>query len=224
MSDSSRLNEHEIASLAASVKAPESLHRRVQAMAGEAAARGEKRGARLSAGRLRLGVAAVAAAGIAAAALAVSLPGGGSSGLTVQTAAALALKQATMPAPAENRAVRSQLELSVEGVAFPYWSERFGWRSTGERTDNIGGRSVTTVFYSGPRGHRIGYAIAAGRAPRLGGSLRWHAGVPYRVFSQNGATAVAWPRNGHLCVMAGRGVSPKMLLRLAGWSQPGANA
>ena len=73
-------------------------------------------------------------------------------------------------------------------MPFPYWEERFGWRSTGARNDRIGGRAVTTVFYADGRGHRIGYAIVAGpRAPSIsGGVVRWRNGTAYRLLRQNG--------------------------------------
>lgn len=225
-----RITENEIAKLAASVKAPESLHRRVQEMVEEADGRARKRQPRsawrwspASWSRARFGVAATVAAGLAAAALAVGLSGGGSSGLTVEKAAALTLSHATMAAPRESSANHAQLDASVEGVAFPYWRERFGWRSAGARVDRVAGRSVTTVFYTDSAGRSIGYAIASGRAPQLSGAtIRWSSsGVPYSVSTQDGATVVAWPRKGHLCVVSGRGVDAATLLRLAGWRHAG---
>ncbi|MGN6372263.1 MAG: hypothetical protein ACTHM1_04645 [Solirubrobacteraceae bacterium] len=230
-----RITEDQIAKLAASVKAPESLHERVQEMVEQADARAPKR--RRSAARrrrpawspaawspARLGVAATAAAGLAAVAVGVGVSGGGSSGLTVAKAAALTLRPATMGAPRESAANHTQLDVSVQGVAFPYWRERFGWRSAGERVDRVDGRSVTTVFYADRTGRWIGYAIASGRAPQLtGGTVRWSSlGVPYSVSTQGDATVVAWPRKGHLCVVSGHGVDTATLLRLAGWRQSGA--
>lgn len=227
-----RITEEQIAKLAASVKAPESLHERVQEMVEQAEA-GTHKGRRRSAVRrwstgawgpvtwspARFGLAATAAAGLAAAAIGVGLSGGGSSGLTVEKAAALTLRPATMAAPRESPANHAQLETSVEGVAFPYWRERFGWRSAGARVDEVAGRSVTTVFYTDRAGRWIGYAIASGRSPQLtGGTVRWSSrGIPYSVSTQDGATVVAWPRKGHLCVVSGRGVDTSTLLRLAGW-------
>lgn len=226
-----KITENEIAKLAATVKAPESLHRRVQEMVEEADGRTGERQRRLTLrwspvawSPARLGLLATAVAGLAAAAIAIGLSGGGSPGLTVERAAALTLSHATMAAPRESSANHAQLEASVEGVAFPYWRERFGWRGAGERIDRVAGRSVTTVFYTDSAGRRIGYAIASGRSPRLsGGTIRWSSrGVPYRVSTQEGATVVAWPREGHLCVVSGRGVDAATLLRLAGWHRTGA--
>jgi len=199
---------------AVDVRAPASLHRRVEAMA---PARRKRRPA-----TPRVGFAAAAAAALAAGALAIGLIGGpthpGSSGLSVQRAAALTLSPATMGAPAESTTHRAQLAASVGGVAFPYWEERFGWRGSGARSDRLAGHVVTTVFYSNAQGRRIGYAIVSGRAPATsGGSTIRRWGVSYRLLSQDGATVVAWQRGGHLCVVSGRGVSASTLLSLASW-------
>jgi hypothetical protein len=195
---------------AVEVRAPAPLHRQVEAMLAPARRRRTSR---------RIGFAAAATGALAAtAAIAVGLSGGGSSGLSVQQAATLTLSPATGAAPVEDRARRAQLAATVGGVPFPYWKERFGWRSSGTRTDRIAGRSVTTVFYSNADGQRIGYAIASGRAPTTHGGMvvrRW--GVSYRVLSQDGAAVVTWQRGGHLCVVAGRGVSAQTLLSLASW-------
>jgi hypothetical protein len=156
------------------------------------------------------------------------LSGGGGGGALTPQAAALALGRATLPAPRESASNRSELTASVGGVAFPYWKERFGWRGSGARSDTLGGRAVTTVFYSNPSGQRIGYAIVAGAAPASGGGAggalirRW--GVSYRLSSQDGANVIVWRRGGHLCVMAGRGVSPRTLLNLASWGSERAHA
>jgi hypothetical protein len=218
------LVELDIAALASGVRAPESLHRRVQEMAVQASA---KRASRwrgrqaLPAARWRLaGGAATATCAAAAAATALVLAGGGSPGLSVQQAAALTLRAPSMPAPRESRTQRDQLAKSVEGVAFPYWREQFGWRSEGARIDHVAGRTITTVFYSDGAGRWIGYAIASGRTPKIGGgTVHWHSGIPYRVSSVRGATVVAWPRDGHLCVVSGRGMSADTLVHLAAWTE-----
>lgn len=223
----------------AKVDAPESLHRSVEAMLAPSAQEAD-RGVRglassLSANRsplgsrlagltgLRVGLAGVGALAAIAVLAVVELGGGKShsgspSGLNVQKTAALTLSSATGPAPPENERDRSQLRVAVDGVAFPYWRERFGWRGIGTRSDTIAGRAVTTVFYANSAGQRVGYAIASGRAPTVAGGTvvrRW--GVPYRVLEHAGATVVSWQRDGHLCVMAGRGVSARTLVSLASW-------
>ncbi|HZL48836.1 MAG TPA: hypothetical protein VFC30_07465 [Solirubrobacteraceae bacterium] len=175
---------------------------------------------------LPVGLVAASAAGVAAVAIAigVGLGGGGSTAPSLRQAAAPTLRAATLPAPPESGANHTQLAAEVDGVKFPYWGERFGWRGTGTRSDRIDGRTVTTVFYADARGRRIGYAILAGTpAPRIdGGVVTWRGGVPYRLLIENGASAVTWLRDGHLCVVSGHGVSGATLLRLASWSDPGA--
>jgi hypothetical protein len=149
----------------------------------------------------------------------------GPSGPTLSAASQLTLGAATRGAPGESTAHAAQLNVAVDGVAFPYW-EDLGWRASGMRADTLGGRSVTTVYYSGSHGERIGYAIVGGMpAPALrGGVVVWHAGAPYRVLSLHGAPVVAWRRNGRLCVLSGRGVGAATLVRLAAWGEGGAPA
>ena len=120
----------------------------------------------------------------------------------------------------------AHLAAAVDGVAFPYWEDRFGWRSTGTRRDHVNGRAVTTVFYADRRGRQIGYAIVAGTpAPTQDhGAIAWRNGTRFRVLQLDGATVVSWLRDGHLCVVAGRGVSGATLLALASWHDRGSVA
>ena len=209
-------------------RAPEALHRRIEQMASERSRSGRhRRTARgaFAAGRSalvpRVGALAALAAALVAV-LAIVLGGGGRS-LSVQQATALTLSHPTAAAPAEMSPSSSELVAAVEGVHFPYWEERFGWRSTGQRTDTLEGHAVTTVFYADRGGQRVGYAIVAGRAPSLsGGSVKWLGGRPYRLLSIGGARTVVWLRGGRLCVLSGRGVSGGTLLRLASWGERAA--
>jgi hypothetical protein len=212
---------------AVDVRAPETLHRRVREMvASPPAARRRARGGALG-GRLRPTLAAMAVAAIAGAAVAL-LTGGAQhrQGPSLSAASRLTLSAASTGAPRESRAHAAQLDVAVDGVAFPYWEERFGWRATGTRTDTIGGRSVTTVFYSGPHARRIGYAIVGGTpAPAAsGGTVVWHGGVAYRLRQVGGVPVVTWQRDGRLCVLSGRGVNGTTLVRLASWSEGGTAA
>jgi hypothetical protein len=208
------------------VRAPEELRRRVQALVDERASGSQghrgagNRARRSGTGSLKFGGAIVAAAAIAAI-LVLALAGGGSSGLSVRRASALTLSAATMAAPSENQRALGTLQEAVDGVAFPYWKGRFGWRASGARSDQIDGRAVRTVFYSDGRGQRIGYAIVAGTpAPAAsGGAVVWRAGTPYRLLSEHGVSSVVWLRSEHLCVVAGRGVSSATLLALASWRE-----
>jgi hypothetical protein len=167
-----------------------------------------------------------AAGGLLAATVAVLIValGGGSGGssLGLQQAAALTLGPAKAPAPAERRGSATELVAAVQGIHFPYWEEHFGWRSTGQRSDRVRGREVTTVFYANRRGQRIGYAIVAGTpAPGIGGGvLSWRHGSSYRLHSTQGANVVTWLRGGHLCVLSGRDIGGAALVRLASWGEP----
>ncbi len=205
--------------------APESLHRRIESLvASHQSQRFTPRSPRRSLRRfspLGLAGAGAMAAAVVAVAVAVGLSGGGSAPtVSFSQAAASTLRAATLPAPPESQVHHAQLAVAVNGVPFPYWSERFGWRSTGSRTDRVDGRSITTVFYANSNGRRIGYAILAGTPvpPVGGGVIAWRGGVSYRLLSENSAAVVTWLRDGHLCVVSGRGVSSATLLRLASWS------
>jgi hypothetical protein len=224
------------------VRAPEELHERVQALArqrsklpwgrrvrrGDGVAPDARRGflaspraaARQAAPLFswRLG-AAVAAAAIAGA-LVAGLTGAGSSGLSVRQASALTLRGATGAAPKPSRSNRDELAAAVDGVAFPYWEDAFGWRAVGVRTDRIGGRTVTTVFYSDRSGARVGYSIVSGaKPPRISeGVVAKRGGTHYWLLNVNGVPVVTWLRGGHLCVVSGRGVDGATLLRLASWT------
>jgi hypothetical protein len=167
----------------------------------------------------------VAAAAVAGA-LVAGLTGGGSSGLSVRQATALTLREATGAAPAKSKSDRDTLAVAVNGVAFPYWEDEFGWRAVGTRTDRVAGREVTTVFYANRRGQTIGYAIASGaKPPRISeGMMARRGGIHYWLLSVNGVPVVTWLRDGHLCVVSGRGVSGATLLRLASWNEHGMAA
>ena len=209
------------------VRAPDELHRRVESLI---SARSPSGARPASSGRSRFrfalgfaGTMVIAAA--VAIALAVGLSsGGGTPKLTLRQASALTLRAATLPAPSESTRNGGQLTAAVDEIAFPYWEDRFGWRSTGERSDQIDGRAVKTVFYEDAHGRRIGYAIVADTpAPALsGGRVAMRGSVPYRMFAENGAQSISWLRDGHLCVVSGRGVSTATLLKLASWSDHGS--
>lgn len=235
MSEHRPTSETDVAELIRSidVRAPESLHEAVEQLIAERssrarAERGARRGTRELPERpgrsysLRPRLAALGAIAAAVVALAIVVgTSGSSSTLSVHDAAALTLRPATSPAPAEKSSNHTELAASVDNVAFPYWGAHFGWRSTGKRTDTIDGRTVTTVYYANARGHRVGYAIVGGSAPTQlsGGVVSRRDGTPYRLLTINGAPVVAWMREGHLCVVSGRGVDGETLLRLASWDE-----
>jgi hypothetical protein len=198
--------------------APGRLHARVEAMVAEHSERPVTLREALAGARLRLGALAAAGAAVGVAvALALGGPGGG--GPSFSQAAAVTLRPATLPAPGENPSDQAQLSASVDGVAFPYWQDKFGWRSSGSREDIVGGRHVRTVFYTNGKGQRVGYAIVSGTpAPGVpGGEERWREGTVYHLSTAGGAHVVTWKRDGRLCIVAGYGVAPQKLLTLASW-------
>ena len=232
------------------VRAPDSLHDAVDAMIAEHTSRGGWRRARArqraqpgraaaARGRgpardgsaraygLRPRLTALGAIAAAVIAFAIVIGTSGSSPtLSVHDASAVTLRAATSGPPAESASHTAELAASVDGVTFPYWGAHFGWHATGKRTDTIDGRQVTTVFYVGSQGRRVGYAIVGGsaRTQLSGGVVSRHDGVPYRLLTVHGVPVVAWMREGHLCVVSGRGVGGATLLRLASWEERRAQA
>lgn len=222
MSEPRPRNEPELIELVRSIDAPapEELHREVHALISARRSSGAS-----AAGRpllVRGVVATTALAAMFAAALVIVVSGGsgGSPAISLREASAPTLRPATAPAPPQRAGDRAQLAVAVDGVSFPSW-QRLGWRSTGARSDRVGGHTTTTVFYADVRGHRVGYTIIAGAAPRVsGGTLAWRGGTRYRLSFADGASVVTWRREGHMCVLSGRGVSSATLMRLADWGEP----
>ncbi len=106
------------------------------------------------------GASAVAAAVVV---LVIALGGGGPS---IAAAAALATRGASSPAPAADPAAPARLlSAHVGNVWFPNWEWQGGWRSSGARTDRLGDRSVTTVYYApgGPPGRVLDRLDAGAR-------------------------------------------------------------
>jgi hypothetical protein len=226
MSERPARTESELIELVRSidVRAPEALHHRVEELIAEQAPRSRRRWPAQALGFLGA-PRALAGAGALVAAVAVVLVlsvGGTGQSLSVSQAAALTLSPATGAAPAESPGGRAQLAAAVDGVSFPYWQERFGWQASGSRSDRVDGRTVRTVFYSDARGQRVGYAIVAGTPPprASGGTVTRLGSTSYRLLNRDGATVVTWLRDGHLCVVSGRGVSANTLLALASWGTP----
>jgi hypothetical protein len=210
------------------VRAPDSLHRKVDAMIAErtrgpARAPGAaRRGSSVDGRRTfelgpRIAAGGAFAVALIALAIVIGLSGGGST-LSLRDASALTLRSATDKAPSESASDHRELTAAVDGVTFPYWGGHFGWRTTGTRSDRVDGREITTVFYENKRGQRVGYAIAAGKAPpQSGGIVSVKDGTPYRLLTVGGVEVVSWLRDGRLCVVSGHGVKGATLLRLASW-------
>ncbi len=156
-------------------------------------------------------------------ALVLALAGQPASSPTVAQAARLALRPATLPSPSENAPHSHALDITIEGVAYPYWQGSLGWRAIGSRRDRLDGRTVTTVFYErapggGSAGARIGYAIVSGRSLSLPpGAVVVHRGLSFHVLAAQGATVVTWRRAGHTCILVARDVAASRLMDLASW-------
>ena len=163
----------------------------------------------------RLAVLPAATAIAAAAAAVVILVSGGSTAPTVPAAAHFALASSTLPSPAVDPNQSDELTLRGAGIPFPAWSKK-GWTTDGARTDTVGGRRITTVFYKSSSGKRIGYAITGG-TPLSGvhGNSATRYGVTFTMQPAGDAKLITWVRDGHTCIIAGRNVSYATLLRLA---------
>lgn len=166
------------------------------------------------------------AATLAATVLVVVLLSGSEAGApTIGEAAELSQRGATAPAPPADSAEPNLLAASIGGVAFPDYAESFGWRASGERTDDLGERMAGTVYY-GRAGSEIAYTIVSGEALEwpAGARLTTLEGIELRSFERDGETVVTWLRDGRVCVLSGAGVARDELLELAAWKGEGAVA
>jgi len=197
---------------ARSERAPASLRAELGAIRERAGARSGLRLRQPLLPRPVLRYTGLAAAALTAAivALAVTL-GGGAASPSIAQAASLALRGSAAPAPAPDpSAPASLLTARVGDLHFPNWQRVGGWRSVGERTDQLANRTVTTVYYaSGKR--RLAYSIVS--TPTLAGYRS--TGAPYATFGQHGRTVVVWEERGHTCVLSAAGISAASLWRLA---------
>jgi hypothetical protein len=147
----------------------------------------------------------------------VAALGSGQAALTVADAATLAARPAAaiVPEPPDDSAMLPRLRAA--GLPFPYWEDRFGWKATGVRDDDVDGRTLTTVFYHS-RGRRIAYTIVPGtRLPAApGADTIKRGGIVLHASPDNRRMIVTWLRRGHTCVLSGN-VPLDTLLRLAVW-------
>ncbi len=189
-------------------------------MSGRARARDARRS--LSLRRPPRLAAAVALATAAAVVLVLVLTtGGGTSAPTALQASSSGLGSATHAAPAESPHNPRLLAASAAGIDYPYWGGKLGWRAVGTRTDMVGGRTVTTVFYTNSRALRIGYSIVSGAAlaiPAGSASVQRH-GVSFHVLNHANPTIITWREAGHTCILTARGVGAGTLMRLATWQR-----
>ncbi len=146
------------------------------------------------------------------------LPAGTPGGPSVSRAAALASRGPSSSAPAPDpRSPEARLDQRVGRVYFPNWLSSLGWAAVGQRSDQLAGRRIATVYYQG-HDTTVAYSIVGGPvlSPPRGGRVRRN-GVPMRTFSLDGRLAVSWRRGGHTCVLSGMGVTAGELEQLASW-------
>ena len=180
-----------------------------------------RRKAQATPSRSRLGLALSAAAlAVAVVVFAVLAANGGPGGPSLADAAELALQAPSGPAPAA--AGPGRLGVSVQGLSFPDYSDTLGWKATGLRQGQVGGRNATVVYYD-KGGRQVAYAIVARPAlpPPDAGQTTSIGGVQYQTLSLHGKPAVTWREDGHTCVIIGS-VPDTDLLALASWG--GASA
>jgi len=192
------------------VRAPDDLRRRI------ARERAGRRSAWLRPPALAGGLAVAAAFALV---LALVLPGGAAAPSVVE-AAELATLPSQADAPSQHPARPKLLDARAEGLPFPDWAEKFGWRAAGRRVDEVGGRRAVTVFYE-KEGRRIGYTILSGDALDVPGRARPAMRERLRLHSlkDDGRLVVTWRRDGRTCVLSGAGVERDVLLDLAAWPQ-----
>ena len=160
---------------------------------------------------------------VAAAVLAVVLVTGAPGAPSVADAAQVSELASTGPAPRRDAARPELLRASFAGVDYPSWDRRFGWRTTGRRSDTVDGRRTETVFYEHTH-HRIGYTVVGGRAlPAPAGAEQLVVdGVAMRAYKDGERDVVVFERGGRTCVLAGKVHRRSTLLRLASWRAEGA--
>lgn len=196
----------------ATVEAPSSLRARIAA---------ERRPARAPRRRLKLGV-GLATAAVAALALFLVLPGG-AGGPSIAAAAERSTRPASGAPPQPLPAQPKLLAQSVGGVAFPNWKDKFGWRASGVRTDELDGRRMTTVFYR-KEGRRLGYTIVDGRPLQIpsDAAVVEREGTELHTFVLEGRYVVTWLRGGHTCTLSGTALPRAILVKLAAWNGKGS--
>jgi hypothetical protein len=192
------------------VLAPPALRAAVEEQIRVAAGRRRRRWPHLS---LRVAIPSVALPGAAVVALVLVLSGGGAAAApSLAQTAQLTLNRPTAPAVTAGADV---YPVSTAGIEFPSWRSA-GWRPVGRRADTIAGRTIDTVYYTGARGTRVGYAIVPGTPLAVSGGRTFiHDGTRYVALRHGSALVVTWQRDGHTCVIAGHVSNANTLLRLA---------
>jgi hypothetical protein len=168
------------------------------------------------------GVCALAMA-VLAAVLVLVLVEEGTNPPSVAEAATAGFLEAADPAPRSRPDTRGLVDADFEGVQFPNWSRRFGWHTTGARSDELGGRRTRTVFY-GHMGHRIGYTVVSGAPLAIppGGERVIRNGVTVTLIGSHMHALAVFVRGGHTCILSGHVAHRATLIKLAAWKGDGA--
>ncbi len=182
----------------------------------------EKDRQRLAAPRRRRRIFALATAGSLAAVAVLAVMVGLSGGPGAPSVAEAAQLGAKPPTATVSAASPQLLDVEQSGVAFPNWEAKFGWKAVGKRVDDLGDRTATTVYYR-KGANRIAYTIVSGRSLDDPDNFAQFTlnGVELKVFSTGNPKDVTWLRQGHSCVMTGKGVTTAKMLELASWKGQG---
>src|SRR4051812_11418931 len=167
---------------------------------------------------------AILATGVAATlAIVLALPPLLAGGLSVQAAAAYAEKPPTEGAPAGVPGTPQLLRKAVDGVPFPNYAAKFGWKPVGARHDSGHDRKATTVYYE-KNGRQMAYTIVSGKALGEPSKARVteRGAKDFRIFRNHERTVVTWERDGHTCVLSADRVPAAELVALADWRGKGA--
>ncbi len=184
-------------------RAPAQLRERLERQRREGQRSRFGRGLPVLGARAWSGVATIVAAAVVAAVLLI--PGGAPGSPSISAAATLAVRGSTLTAPRIDPADNYSLTARVGDLRFPNWEAQHpGWVAVGARTDRLGNRDVTTVYYK--HGHQtVAYSIVS--TPELASS-----GV--KSFMLNGRTVFTWRERGHTCLLSGVGVTAATLHNL----------
>jgi hypothetical protein len=197
---------------AATERAPERLRARIEADRPRAVAAARRRMALYSA------TVASSAAIVLVLAL-LLLPASRPGGPSVSEAATIAVRGPTGPGPGPDpHSPLARLGQSVGRVYFPNWGyQGLGWAAVGQRSDQVRGRRMVTVYYQG-QGTQIAYTIVSGPGlPVPPGTVVRRGAERLRTLSVDGRLVVTWRRAGHTCVLSGMGVTAEQLEQLAAW-------
>lgn len=187
-----------------SVEAPAALRERIAAERDRTLIR------RMVVKRMKLTGALAGAAAVLGIAVGLLSAGGGADPSSLD-AALLASRQPVAAAPTVDPEHPRLLRAEVGEVTFPAWSDRYPWKASGQRTDELDGRDTRTVFYDDPDGVRLGYTIVAGEALAWPEDARTVArdGVEVRVVRREGRVLAFWRVDGQTCVISAPDTVPE---------------